>query len=375
MRKTNLAMAFSYEQAMILDSAKAFCSDKSTIAAVRNLLDGETGFNPQVWQEMVALGWTGIAIPEEYGGLNLGVGALVPLVETMGRHLLGTPLISSALTAQAILRSGTESQRAAWLPALADGAAGALALLDNEDWGGDFSGCTVSGSGDNLTLTGRKLMVADGAVADLFVVSASHAGQPVLVLVEAKQLPAGALESKTLIDETKRACNVDFSGVTVTSSALLTPSASTLHELRLIGALLTAAEATGTAAAALDLIVSYLTTRVQFGRLIGYYQALKHTTVEILLQMDAARSLIYHAATLIGDGPIDSDTEIACRMAKAQATEALLFAGDRAVQFHGGMGFTYDCDAQLYIRRAQWAQHQYGDAQHHRRKLADLLLE
>ena len=91
--------------------------------------------------------------------------------------------------------------------------------------------------------------------------------------------------------------------------------------------------------------------------------------------MDAARSLIYHAATLIGDGPIDSDTEIACRMAKAQATEALLFAGDRAVQFHGGMGFTYDCDAQLYIRRAQWAQHQYGDAQHHRRKLADLLLD
>ena len=140
MRKTNLAMAFSDEQAMILDSAKAFCSDKSTIAAVRNLLDSETGFNPQVWQEMVALGWTGIAIPEEYGGLNLGVGALVPLVETMGRHLLGTPLISSALTAQAILRSGTESQRAAWLPALADGAAGALALLDNEDWGGDFSG-------------------------------------------------------------------------------------------------------------------------------------------------------------------------------------------------------------------------------------------
>ncbi|MDP4986507.1 MAG: acyl-CoA dehydrogenase family protein, partial [Porticoccaceae bacterium] len=87
MRKTNLAMAFSDEQAMILDSAKAFCSDKSTIAAVRNLLDSETGFNPQVWQEMVALGWTGIAIPEEYGGLNLGVGALVPLVETMGRHL------------------------------------------------------------------------------------------------------------------------------------------------------------------------------------------------------------------------------------------------------------------------------------------------
>jgi acyl-CoA dehydrogenase len=95
--------------------------------------------------------------------------------------------------------------------------------------------------------------------------------------------------------------------------------------------------------------------------------------------MDSSRSLIYHAATLLDGGlhgaPLEGDAEIACRMAKAQATETLLFAGDRAVQFHGGMGFTYDCDAMLYIRRAQWAQHQYGDAQHHRGHLARLLLD
>jgi alkylation response protein AidB-like acyl-CoA dehydrogenase len=126
---------------------------------------------------------------------------------------------------------------------------------------------------------------------------------------------------------------------------------------------------------ALDTLVGYLTTRKQFGRLIGSYQALKHPTVDILLQMDSARTLIYHAATLINDASLNKDTEIACRMAKAQATDALLFAGDRSVQFHGGMGFTYDCDAMLYIRRAQWAQHQYGDAQHHRKLLAPLLLD
>jgi acyl-CoA dehydrogenase len=172
---------------------------------------------------------------------------------------------------------------------------------------------------------------------------------------------------------------VDFTGVTLSPDALLPHSEQALKDVRLIGALLIAAEATGTSAATLDCIVSYLTSRIQFGRLIGSYQSLKHPTVEILLQMDSARSLIYHAATLfdkgLDEGPVAADTEIACRMAKAQATETLLFAGDRAVQFHGGMGFTYDCDAMLYIRRAQWAQHQYGDAQHHRLHLARLLLD
>jgi alkylation response protein AidB-like acyl-CoA dehydrogenase len=148
-----------------------------------------------------------------------------------------------------------------------------------------------------------------------------------------------------------------------------------LQDIRLIGALLVAAEAAGTAGAALDTVVEYLKTRKQFGKLIGSYQALKHPTVEILTSVDSSRSFIYHAATLMSDDALDKDAEIACRMAKVQATETLLFAGDRAVQFHGGMGFTYECDAQLYIRRAQWSQQQFGDAQHHRKRLAALLLD
>ena len=121
--------------------------------------------------------------------------------------------------------------------------------------------------------------------------------------------------------------------------------------------------------------MEYLNTRKQFGRLIGSYQALKHGTVKILTDMDSARSHVYHAATVVGAGELDRDAEIACRMAKAQASDALCYAGDRAVQFHGGMGFTYECDAQLYIRRAQWAQQQFGDAYHHRKRLAPLLLD
>ena len=374
----NSALSFSDEQAMLLDSAKSFCGDKSDISAVRSLLQSDIGHNPEVWQEMVALGWTGIAIPEQYGGFAMGLGSTVPVIESMGRHLLGTPLITSTLASQAILRGGSEAQREQWLPKVVQGTVGSMALLDNEDWGAKLCGVTANASDSGIVLSGKKLLVADATVADFFVVSVNHSGNhsgnPALAIVEASQLAAGAITANTLIDETKRAATVDFTGVTISPDALLPHSEQALKDVRLVGALLTAAEATGTSAATLDCIVSYLTSRIQFGRLIGSYQSLKHPTVDILLQMDSSRSLIYHAATLIDNGPVAKDTEVACRMAKAQATETLLFAGDRAVQFHGGMGFTYDCDAMLYIRRAQWAQHQYGDAQHHRLHLAKLLL-
>ena len=379
----NTALAFSDEQSMLLESAKSFCGDKSDINAVRSLLKSDSGHNPKVWQEMVALGWTGIAIPEQYGGFNMGLGSTVPVIESMGRHLLGTAFITSTLAAQAILRGGSEAQREKWLPKVVEGTVGTMALLDNEDWGAKLCGVTAtlngSGSTSQIALSGKKQLVADATVADFFVVSINHNGNPTLAIVDASQLAEGAITANTLIDETKRAATVDFTGVTISPNALLPHSEQALKDVRLIGALLIAAEATGTSAATLDCIVSYLTSRIQFGRLIGSYQSLKHPTVEILLQMDSARSLIYHAATLfdkgLDKGPVEADTEIACRMAKAQATETLLFAGDRAVQFHGGMGFTYDCDAMLYIRRAQWAQHQYGDAQHHRLHLARLLLD
>lgn len=371
-RTTNMALTFSDEQAMILDSAKSFCRDRSDITAVRDLLTSENGYSADVWSEMVALGWTGIAIPEQYGGSELGVGSTIPLVESMGRHLLSTPYISTTIASQALLRGGTDAQKAKWLPLVAEGSIGTLAVLDNEDWGATKSSCTLSA---DFELQGTKLLVNDAAVADFFIVSANQNGAEVLVLVEASALSSDSLSKKVLIDETKRACNVSFNGVKVSAEAILPNSEAALRDSRLIGALLTAAEAIGSSAAALDVVVAYLTSRVQFGRLIGSYQSLKHPTVEMLIGMDSGRTLLYHAATIIGDHTLDQDAEIACRMAKAQATDALLFAGDRGIQFHGGMGFTYDCDAQLFLRRALWMQHQYGDAQHHRLHLANLLLD
>jgi alkylation response protein AidB-like acyl-CoA dehydrogenase len=370
----NTTLSFSEEQAMLLDVAREFCRNKSPIASVRAQLETDSGYDAAVWDEMVGLGWAGISLPESCGGSGMGVATVVPVVEAMGRAMLGTPLVSTTLASQLLLRAAGEGPMEGLLSEIAAGAPATVALLENADWGDTRISCTLDADG---VLQGSKYFVADAAAACLFAVVIEHGGAPALALVKAEQLKAGAIVTNTLIDQTKRSATVDFTGVAVAQDMLVTGSAvvAALRDLYLLGALLVAAEATGSAASCLDTVVDYLKTRKQFGKLIGSYQALKHPTVDILTAVDSGRSFIYHAATLVSDAPLDRDAEIACRMAKAHATDTLLYAGDRAVQFHGGMGFTYECDAQLYIRRAQWSQQQFGDAQHHRKRLAALLLD
>jgi acyl-CoA dehydrogenase len=376
-RETNYAMNFNDEQAMIMKAAREFCRKQSPIASVREWVETESGFDLKLWDSMAELGWLGAVIPEEFGGIGLQIGSVIAIAENMGRYMFATPFFSITLAAQAILRAGTEAQKKSWLPKIADGTIATIALLDNEDWGSEEITCTAVEENGKLVLNGTKWFVDDAGVSEFFIVSVSYQNAPALVIVSQEQLADGACIRQTLIDETKRSFKVDFSGVTVDKSELLDTATTeaALRDLKLIGALLVAAEATGSATAALGIIIDYLKTRKQFDKLIGSYQALKHPTVEVLNQTENSRSFVYHAATIVSDAPLDEDTEIACRMAKAQATEALLFAGDRAVQFHGGMGFTYECDAQLYIRRAQWSQQQFGDAYHHRKRLAPLLLD
>lgn len=369
---SSTVMHFSEQQQMIQESARSFCQANSSIPQVRAFLGQGQGYQEEVWKEITQLGWSGICVKEADGGSGLGLEALIPIAEAMGRHLLATPFICSNIATQILLRAERNSQRQ--LSQIAKGAIITLALLDNEDWGGSHGKVQLK----NGKLQGHKCMVEYANNADLFLVSCSNQGQAAIAIIEAKQLDEGAITQHTLIDETKRSAQVDFSGVTVNADQLIIGESvpMLITQAKLAGALLTAAEAVGAASACLDLTVEYLKTRKQFGQLIGSYQSLKHPAVDILNQMEGAKSQIYHAASLLEDslGEFTQDIEIACRMSKASANDALLFAGDRAVQFHGGMGFTYECDAQLYIRRAQWSQQHYGDSAHHRKRLAPLLL-
>jgi len=285
--------------------------------------------------------------------------------------LLGTPLLSTTLAGQLIWRAAGESA-AECLGRLCSGSVGTFAYLDHADWGAANLGVELGADG---ALTGSKSFVADASVADCFAVVASEGGEPVLALVERSAMNDSALSENVLIDLTKRAANVDFTGVTPAEVFRGDAVAAALRDTLLIGALLTAAETTGAAGKCLNSITEYLKTRKQFGKLIGSYQALKHPTVDIYVGMENARSFVYHGATVVGDEALDQDAEVACRMAKVAADEVMVFAGDRSVQFHGGFGFTWECDSTLFIRRAQWAQQMYGGAIHHRKRLASLLLD
>ena len=365
----NTSLRFDDEQAMLLDVAREFCAAQG-IAAARETLEAPLAHRPQQWQAIVEMGWTGIGIAEEHGGSGLSIGAAVPVLESMGRVLLTTPLLSTLLAAQLLARAAGE-RGAPVLAAIAAGTPVTVAELESEDWLAAPQLCCD----DDGRLSGRKRMVLDAQTADYFLVTVATDEGPGLALVDAASLGPDALQPRVLIDNTRRAADLMLENVRAEWVCSGPAVARALRDYRLLGALLVAAESTGAAAACLDTVVDYLKTRKQFGKLIGSYQALKHPSVEILTAMDSARSFVYHGATLVEDDALTRDAEIACRMAKAQASETLAYAGDRAVQFHGGMGFTWDCDAQLFLRRAQWAQQQFGDAVYHRRVLGALLLD
>lgn len=364
----NTALRIDDEQSMLLDVSRSFCAERG-IDSAREHLEAELAYAPDLWRDIIAMGWTGIGLSENLGGSGLGIGAAVPVFESMGRALMGTPLMSTLLAAQLLERAGGKGAADA-LQQIAAGAVATVADLESEDWCGE----RLTRTDSNGRLQGQKRLVMDAQSAELFVVTCGGESGPVLAVVERGSLSDTAIRPRVLIDHTHRAGDLVLDDVKTTYTFQGPQVEAALRDYHLLGALLVAAESTGAAATCLDTVVDYLKTRKQFGKLIGSYQALKHPSVEILNAVDSARSFIYHAATLVGDDALGRDAEIACRMAKAQATDALKYAGDRAVQFHGGMGFTWECDAQLFLRRAQWAQQQFGDAQAHRAALADLLL-
>ncbi|MFC4292525.1 acyl-CoA dehydrogenase family protein [Sphingorhabdus arenilitoris] len=367
-------LGYSEEQIELLDVAVNFCREKSPIDKVRALMDSETGYDAAVWAEIAALGWTAIAIPEELGGVGLSMAEVVPVAEQMGRRLMASPFAASTIAAQALIAGGRDEQKAHWLPKIAEGMAASMALYEpHGDW--DLSHVTASAAsdGDQLRLSGTKQFVQWAQAAQLIIASVSLNGKPALVLLAQDDIPAGALRSESIVDETRRSCALTLDGIVVPVSQLLDSdkAAMTLAHIDMTAALLQSAEMCGGAQSVIDYTVDYMKTRTQFGKVIGSYQALKHPIVNAYVEYEKARSHLYSAAHSFAD---QGEGEIAVRMAKAAADKTYSHAADRAVQFHGGFGFTHDCDAGLHRRASIFAASQHGDAAWHRAKLADLLL-
>ena len=365
-------IGLSEEQAQLLDIAESFCRDKSPVDKVRALIEEEGGFDAAVWHEIAELGWLGIGVPENYGGIGLGMAELVPLVEHMGRSLMNTPFVPTVLAAQAVLRGGSEAQKEEVLRQIAGGAAASLALCeDHADWNLQNLSVTASLQDGQLTLRGKKYLVLHAAAAQFVLASVALDGQAALLLIPADAL-AGRISREKIIDDTQRAYALDLDGLSLPETALMPTdlAGDALAHIEQAGSLLLAADMCGGAYACIDYTLDYLKTRKQFGKLIGSYQALKHSIVDAHQAYEKARSHLYSAAHIFGE---QGEGDMAVRMAKAEAGEAYSFAADRAIQFHGGFGFTYDCDAQLYRRRAIMGCALYGDTRYHRRKIAALM--
>ena len=364
---------FSDEQTMLMETAVDFCRKHSSMDRVRAQIEQPQGVDPAVWQEMIDLGWLGITVPEQYGGLGLSLADTVPIAENMGRHLMGSPFFATTLATQVLISNGTETQKERWLPQIAAGSAATIALTEEDgNWNLAEVGSHASVQGDQILLTAKKCFVLDAEAAAVILLSANVDGTTRLVAVATDQLPEGSLLRETVIDETRRSYTLQVKGLALSADQLL--RGTDFGSIERAALLLLSAEMSGGLSGVLHVIIDYLTTRKQFDQYIGSYQSLKHPTVQILLALEACRSHVYRAATLIAQGD-SNEIEAALRMAKAQGSEAFAFAGDRAVQFHGGFGFTYDCDAQLFLRRALWCQYQFGDAAYHRNLLAPLLLD
>lgn len=362
-------ITFTEEQSMLLETATDFCRNHSPMEQVRSRLDA-TSMDRATWQALADLGWLAINVPEANGGLGMGIGSVVPVVEAMGRYLMGTPYVSSVLLTEALVSSGSEQQKAEWLPSIMAGAAGTLALTEIDgNWRLEQINAAADRVGERIKLSGTKTFVQDIDEAAVCLVSVLADGEARLALVHRDQIPEQNLRREVVIDQTRRSFVLALDGIEIPADQLL-PGAD-FRRIELAAMLMLTAEMSGGLVSVLQTIVEYLNTRKAFGRMIGGYQSLKHPSADILLSVEAVKSHLYHAATVI-----DSETaETAVRMAKAEGSAAYAYAGDRAVQFHGGFGFTFDCDAQLFLRRALWCQYQFGDENYQRRLLEHLLLD
>lgn len=350
---------FTEEQELLRQEVRKFLDAHCPLEEVRKLMETPEGFSRDLWKQMGELGWIGLPIPESHGGAGLGWVDLVVLLEEMGRTLFPSPFLATTIAAAAIREAGSEAQKAKWLPLLADGSKiGSLAYLEPGDrW--DEAGLTLAAkpSGAGVTLSGEKVQVLDAAAADLFVVA--YRGGLALVERNAEGVTVTPTPS---IDQTRRVGRVRFDAVAVAADAVLANPAALGRILDLAAAAVTA-ELLGAAEQAIRITVKYAQEREQFGQPIGRFQGVKHPLAEMYVDVESAKSILYYAAWCLDEG--DADAARAVSLAKAYASEAFARIGIDAVQLHGGVGFTWEYDPHLYLKRSKWARSAFGDSDFH----------
>ena len=365
-------------QKTLKNTVRKFLSVECPIAEVRPLMETETAYDASLWQKMADQGWTGMLIPEQYGGFGMGMVEMAATLEEMGRALLPGPFFSTVVMAGTLIeKAGNEAQKEKYLGATARGEIKVTVafLEDPPAWTPQDVQLKARASGGAYLLDGTKLFVPDAGVADVIVVIARLDGELALFVV-GRDTQGVAIRPMSSIDLTRKVYEIKFDCVCVPPEAMLAsgpPAVEALGRARAMATVGLVAEMTGGMQRLLDMTVEYAKTRKQFGRPIGQFQAVQHQCADMLVLTESSRSAAYYAAYAIQEGI--PEAPLAVSVAKAYASEAYRETGNRAIQVHGGMGFTWENDAHLYYRRAKVSEQMFGDATFHREVIAKLIVD
>lgn len=363
----------SSEQRELAAVVRKFLAELSPESEVRRLIADFRGWNPELWTRMATeIGLQGLAIPERFGGSGFGIAELGVVFEEAGRALLPAPLLSTvALAASAILASNDESACRDYLPGIAAGTLVATVALTEESgsWAIDSVATRANAGPTGWELTGTKCYVLDGGSADLLLVVARSANGIGLFAVD-RDAEGLQIDVVPTFDPTRPMAQLELRSTPARLIGADGAGGPVVERALAVSSVLLAAEQLGGATAALDMAVEYAKTRMQFGRAIGSFQAVKHKAADMLLRVEAARSAVLYA---LWAGETDAaDFAATASLAKSYCSEAYSFCAAENVQIHGGIGFTWEHPAHLYLRRAKATELLFGSPAYHRERLADL---
>ena len=367
---------FTEEQEFLRDTAREFLEKECQMSVVRELMETEPGYRPELWRKMAELGWVGLLLPEEYGGAELSFVDLVVILEEMGRSLLPSPFFGNLQGTLALLRSGSDAQKKEILPAVAAGDR-ILTFAITEETGTEHAQeiqLRAEKAGAGLRLTGTKLFVPDGQNAGTFVVAARTGAEGEsgisLVLVD-RDAPGLSVTPLRSMDQTRRMAEVRFEGTPGELLGQQDAGWATWEAVRDAALVALSADAVGGCEKVLEDSVNYAKERIQFGKPIGTYQAIKHKCADMLIEVESSKSITYYAAWALSEDV--EEAALAAAMAKAYTSDAYRHTSAENIQIHGGVGFTWEYDCHLYFKRAKAVEVTYGSPSEHRERVAQLM--
>jgi alkylation response protein AidB-like acyl-CoA dehydrogenase len=373
-----MGLGVGEEHTMLRDQARRMLAEKSSTEAVRAMYEEGADFDRGVWKEIAELGWLHCNVPESLGGSGMGALQLALVMEEMGRRLLAAPFLPSVM-ALALLSDSHSTKPTDAVQKWADGVMSGelLATVALSEPGGIVSPlettCKASDAnkvGGKFTLKGVKTHVLFGAQSELLLTSARKSDGSLGVFAVALSASGVTRTAEDTVDSTRPTARISLDAADATE--LPCDAALALPRMERLALVLLAAEMVGAAETLLGTTTEYAVDRKQFGKSIGAFQAVKHPLVDTLVGVEQARSLYVGGACALDHDP--SRADVSCRMAKAMASDVLAEASKRGVQLHGGIGFTWECDVQLYFRRMLWARGTLGDSAYQRSRLGAALL-